>query len=129
MTSTSARDATFAAGRSCHPPGGTKPRVPPPRRQWGLRRGGAGRGGEDHNDFGGSWHTDLSYLERPALASLLNAKEIPPVGGDTLFANTYLAYEALSDGLKRALDGLDAVHDTRMIHTPGAQASPSSPRW
>ena len=77
---------------------------------------------EDRNNFGGSWHTDLSYLERPALASLLYAKEIPPVGGDTLFANMFLAYEALSDGLKRVLDGLRAVHNTRMIYTPDAQA-------
>ena len=78
---------------------------------------------EDRNNFGGSWHTDLSYLERPALASLLYAKEIPPAGGDTLFANMYLAYETLSDGLRRSLDGLRAVHDTRRIYTPDAQAS------
>ena len=76
---------------------------------------------EDRNNFGGSWHTDLSYLERPALASLLYAREIPPIGGDTLFANMYLAYEALSDGLKRLLSGLRAVHDTRRIYTPDAQ--------
>ena len=78
---------------------------------------------EDRNNFGGSWHTDLSYLERPALASLLYAKEVPAVGGDTLFANMYLAYEALSGGLKRVLDGLHAVHSTRMIYTPDAQES------
>ena len=78
---------------------------------------------EDRNNFGGSWHTDLSYLERPALASLLYAKKIPPVGGDTLFANMYLAFEALSDGLKRLLAGLRAVHDTRMIYTADAQVS------
>ena len=76
---------------------------------------------EDRNNFGGSWHTDLSYLERPALASLLYAKEIPPVGGDTLFASMYLAYEALSEGLKGLLSGLRAVHDTRRIYTPDAQ--------
>ena len=76
---------------------------------------------EDRNNFGGSWHTDLSYLERPALASLLYAKEIPPVGGDTLFASMYLACEALSEGLKGLLSGLRAVHDTRRIYTPDAQ--------
>ena len=76
---------------------------------------------EDRNNFGGSWHTDLSYLERPALASLLYAREVPPVGGDTLFACMYHAYEALSDGLKRLLCGLRAVHDTRRIYTPDAQ--------
>ena len=76
---------------------------------------------EDRHNFGGSWHTDLSYLARPALASLLYAREIPPVGGDTLFASMYLAYEALSDGLKGLLSGLRAVHDTRRIYTPDAQ--------
>ena len=76
---------------------------------------------EDRNNFGGSWHSDLSYLERPALASLLYARKLPPVGGDTLFANMYLAYEALSDGLKRLLSELRAVHDTRRIYTPDAQ--------
>ena len=78
---------------------------------------------EDRNNFGGSWHTDLSYLERPALASLLYAREIPPVGGDTLFANMYLAFETLSGGLRRVLAGLRAVHDTRMIYTADAQVS------
>ena len=76
---------------------------------------------EDRNNFGGSWHTDLSYLERPALASLLYAREIPPVGGDTLFASMYLAYEVLSEGLKGLLSELRAVHDTRRIYTPDAQ--------
>ena len=76
---------------------------------------------EDRNNFGGSWHTDLSYLERPALASLLYAREIPPVGGDTLFSNMYLAYEALSAGLRRLLAGLRAIHNTRLIYTPDAQ--------
>ena len=75
---------------------------------------------EDRHNFGGSWHTDLSYLARPALASLLYAREIPPVGGDTLFASMYLAYEALSDGLKGLLSGLRAVHGT----TPGASTLP-----
>ena len=78
---------------------------------------------EDRNNFGGSWHTDLSFLERPALASLLYAREIPPVGGDTLFANMYLAYETLSEGFKRLLANLHAVHSTRIIYTPDAQAA------
>ena len=49
--------------------------------------------------FGGVWHTDTSYLERPALGSLLYAVVLPPYGDDTLFANQYLAYEQLSEGL------------------------------
>jgi taurine dioxygenase len=61
-------------------------------------------------NFGGVWHSDTAYLETPSLASLLYAKEVPARGGDTLFANMYLAYESLSPGLRRLLDGLWAVN-------------------
>jgi taurine dioxygenase len=60
--------------------------------------------------FGGIWHTDTAYLERPPMASMLVARELPPFGGDTLFANMYLAYEGLSPGLKRMLTGMKAVN-------------------
>jgi len=61
-------------------------------------------------NFGGVWHSDTTYLERPPMASMLYAIEVPPQGGDTLFANQYLAYDTLSDGLKRTLDGLVGVN-------------------
>jgi taurine dioxygenase len=61
--------------------------------------------------FGEVWHSDNSYLERPPLGSFLYALETPPYGGDTLFANQYLAYETLSPGLRRMLDGMTAVHN------------------
>ena len=61
-------------------------------------------------NFGGVWHSDTSYLDIPPMATMLIAREVPPVGGDTLFANQYLAYEALSDGMKRLLDGLVALN-------------------
>jgi taurine dioxygenase len=60
-------------------------------------------------NFGGIWHSDTSYFEDPPMASVLWAREVPPHGGDTLFANQYAAYESLSDGLKQTLSGLKAV--------------------
>lgn len=60
-------------------------------------------------NFGGVWHADTTYLEEPPTATMLVAREVPPVGGDTLFANQYLAYETLSEGLKKTLDGLIGV--------------------
>jgi taurine dioxygenase len=60
-------------------------------------------------NFGGIWHSDTTYLEKPPMASMLYAVETPPYGGDTLFANQYLAYETLSAGLKQTLATLIGV--------------------
>ena len=57
-------------------------------------------------NFGGIWHSDTTYLEQPPAATMLVAREIPSHGGDTLFANMTLAYETLSDGMKKLLEGL-----------------------
>lgn len=63
-------------------------------------------------NFGGVWHSDTSYLEVPPMASMLVAREVPPAGGDTLFANMYDAYEALSPSFRRLLDGLVALNSS-----------------
>lgn len=59
---------------------------------------------------GNRWHSDVSCDTEPPQASILQLHEIPPVGGDTLFASTYAAYDALSDRMKQLLDGLTAHH-------------------
>ena len=64
---------------------------------------------ERHN-FGGIWHSDTAYLDAPPMASMLLAREVPPYGGDTLFANQYLAYEGLSEGMKDVLGRLKGVN-------------------
>ena len=63
-------------------------------------------------NFGGVWHSDTTYIKQPPMASMLYAIEIPPYGGDTLFSNQYMAYETLSDGLKKTLSELIAVNSS-----------------
>ncbi|MCO8161838.1 taurine dioxygenase [Pseudomonas sp. LJDD11] len=57
------------------------------------------------------WHSDVSFLKTPALGAVLSAKQVPPYGGDTLWASSSAAYDGLSEPLKRLLDGLTATHD------------------
>jgi taurine dioxygenase len=59
------------------------------------------------------WHTDVTFVERPPMGSILNAVVIPPHGGDTMWSNQEAAYEALSPSLRGFLDTLHAVHDGR----------------
>ena len=74
----------------------------------------------DKKIVGEDWHADTTMAAEPPMGAILYAIEVPPYGGDTLFANQYLAYEALSDGLKRTLEGLRAVHTDRMVAGPQA---------
>jgi taurine dioxygenase len=67
-------------------------------------------------NVGGFWHADVTYRERPHKAAIIYAREAPPYGGDTMFANQYLAYETLSPGLQRMLDGMSAEHSSGMPH-------------
>ena len=64
---------------------------------------------ERHN-FGGVWHTDTAYLEEPPMATMLISRELPPYGGDTLYASTAAAFEALTPTMRRMLEGLSAVN-------------------
>ena len=74
---------------------------------------------EQKTNIGGGWHTDHSYDEQPAMGSILLAREVPEEGGDTLFANMYRAFETLSPGLQRTLEGMNAVHGSAHIFGKG----------
>ena len=64
--------------------------------------------------FGGSWHSDWSFQKTPPSATLLHSKVIPPVGGDTLFANTQLAYEDLDEEMKDKIKDLQVIHSASL---------------
>ena len=75
---------------------------------------------DQKKNIGGVWHTDHSYDEIPAMGSMLYARKVPEVGGDTIFSSMYLAYEALSDGMKEMLENLKAWHSSRHAFGYGA---------
>ncbi|HTQ15715.1 MAG TPA: TauD/TfdA family dioxygenase [Rhizomicrobium sp.] len=70
-------------------------------------------------NFANAWHTDLSYLPAPPDFTLLYCLDAPSCGGDTIWANQYLAYETLSPGLRETLLGLSAVHSAGMAYGDG----------
>ena len=79
---------------------------------------------EQKANIGGGWHTDHSYDVAPALGSVLYARVVPEVGGDTIFVNMGAVFDSLSPGMQRTLEGLRAVHSSR--HVFGA-ARPKTP--
>ena len=82
---------------------------------------------EDRINFGGGWHSVMSFLETPSIGSILYAVQTPGFGGDTLFASQAAAYDALSEGLKTTLEGLSAVHSAgREYSAQGASAQKRS---
>lgn len=76
---------------------------------------------DQERNIGGGWHTDHSYDTAPAMGSILYALEVPACGGDTLFASMYRAYETLSEGLQRTLEGLKAWHSSRHVFGQSSQ--------
>jgi len=92
-----------------------------------IREGGVPIGGL--GDGEAIWHADMTYVEKPPMGAMLYALEVPPTGGDTYWANLYLAYETLPGELKAAIEGRRAVHDAtynsagqvRKGNAPGAR--------
>ncbi len=74
-----------------------------------IAHGPKSRGQENY------WHSDVTWRAEPSLGSILLAREVPDVGGDTCFANMHLAYERLSEQMKRFCEGLTAVHDISRV--------------
>ncbi|MFT5658644.1 MAG: taurine dioxygenase [Gammaproteobacteria bacterium] len=75
------------------------------------------------SNIGSSWHTDHSYDQVPAMGSILYARTVPKLGGDTLFSSMYAAYDHLSDGMKKTLLDLRAEHSSRHAFGEAAYAN------
>lgn len=73
----------------------------------------------DELNFANAWHTDLSYLTAPPAYTVLHAYDTPAAGGDTMWANQYLAYESLPDKVKTQIEGLEAIHSAGMAYGSG----------
>lgn len=80
--------------------------------------------GPDSRGSENNWHSDVTWRECPSLGSILLAREVPECGGDTLFANMHLAYERLSEEMKRFCEGLTAVHDIARVFAKRLNKAP-----
>jgi taurine dioxygenase len=82
---------------------------------------------DDTTVFGENWHTDQMFTPTPARVTLLYAKQVPAVGGDTLFANLYLAYDSLSDGMKAMIADLHTINQYNKQKKRPAAMAPTAP--
>jgi taurine dioxygenase len=69
-------------------------------------------------NFGGRWHSDMTFAQEPVLGTCLYARESPAVGGDTIWSNQMLAFEALSAGMKKMLEGMTVMHSAKRSYGP-----------
>lgn len=77
---------------------------------------------DEQRNFGGRWHSDMSFSDRPPVGTMLYALEMPSKGGDTMLTNLYNAYDALSDGMKDLLDGVQAEYSAALKGSGGRAA-------
>lgn len=74
---------------------------------------------DQKDNIGSAWHADHSYDQVPAMSSILVAKDLPPTGGDTLYAGMYAAHDGLPDDIQRRITGLRALHSSRHVFGAG----------
>lgn len=74
---------------------------------------------DERTNFGGGWHSEVSFYEKPAMGTMLYARDVPSRGGDTLLADGVAAFDALSDAMKEMLETLTAVHSAERVYAPG----------
>ncbi|MFM9938411.1 MAG: TauD/TfdA dioxygenase family protein [Hyphomicrobiaceae bacterium] len=79
----------------------------------------------DKKIVGEEWHADTTMVAEPPMGAILYALDVPPYGGDTIFASQYAAYDALSDGMKKLIGGLKAYHSDRKVAGPQANMNAS----
>ena len=84
---------------------------------------------DEKKNFGGKWHSDMSFTKTPPMGTMLYALEVPSKGGDTMLTNLYLAYENLSDGMRQLLANMKAEYSAALKQSGGRVAIMNSTRF